>query len=135
MPGSFNARCRNLTRRARNGTGGSVRLTIQAGLHEFRVGVSECTGMTIPSDRLSPIGLNASQSPTRQKYRIERHSHPQRTPPISGLCGVLVQQARRSNIKPRKELITLSYERTSVDCRDLPRNCLMGLSGIRFVLL
>ena len=56
-----------------------------------RVGVSERAGMTIPSDRLSPIGSNASQSPTRQKYGIERHSHPQRTPPVSGLCGVLVE--------------------------------------------
>jgi hypothetical protein len=59
-------------------------------LQKFRVSVSKRTSTTIPSNRLIFISPDSAQSEARQKNGIEGHPHPQRTPPISGLCGALI---------------------------------------------
>ena len=61
---SLTVRCRNawvlgrLT--GRNRTRGRTRPSAQSVLHELRFGISECTGATIPRDRLNPITTNSS---------------------------------------------------------------------------
>jgi hypothetical protein len=86
----------------------------QASFHELGIFSSKRTGTTVPSHSLSPVSPNASQSPTREKYGIKSHAHPQRTSTISGLRGALVEQARRGNIRLAKELIALGDKRTCI---------------------
>jgi hypothetical protein len=50
--------------------------TVQSFFHEPRFGVSKPTGITIPIDRQSAIRPNVPDPPTREKTRVQCHSHP-----------------------------------------------------------
>ena len=70
------------------------------------LGLTEIARASVPKERLGGIATHTAQDILAEKSWIEGGAQSQRRPPISGIGGTLIEEARGDDIAATKQSVT-----------------------------